>query len=47
MLKLNEIVEIVDGICEEKGYEDSPAYVLFEKATNREEIDKMLEDYNK
>lgn len=46
MLKFQEIKKIVDEICEEKGYEDSPAYVLFENVTSREEIEKMLDDYN-
>lgn len=42
MLKFDEIVKMVDEICEEKGYEDSPAYALFEGVTSREEIEKIL-----
>lgn len=47
MLKFEEIKKVVDEICEKKGYEDSPAYALFEGMTSREEVEKILDEYNK
>lgn len=45
-LNMKEIKSIIEGICEEKGYEDSPAYVLFENATDPDEIENILDAYN-
>lgn len=45
MLKREELVELVDQICEEEGYEDSPAYDLME-GMDEEMIRKTLADYN-
>ena len=49
------MTELVDKICEEEGFEDSPAYdYLFEKCCMRRsdedaeiKIREMLADYNK
>lgn len=54
-MKYNEMMELVDRICEEEGYEDSPAYDLIyseccegRNSTDAEEmVRNMLANYNK
>lgn len=40
-----KLMEMVDSLCEEYGFEDSPAYDLLE-GMREEEIVKELKEYN-
>lgn len=52
-MKMNELMALVDEICNDKGYEDSPAYDLTyaecvegrSKKDAKELIEKMLDEY--
>ena len=54
-MNYNEMMELVDKICEEKGYNDSPAYDLIyseccegrSEAEAEEMIEEMLANYNR
>ena len=54
-MNYNEMMELVDKICEEEGYNDSPAYDLIynECCEGRDEedaaemIEEMLANYNR